>query len=318
MSEIIFNDIRATAEDILKVKLSNPISIDLGLMNLKWIVKADNEKLFVKQINKSRYNEAKRSKIRRAMYIQKQLKKSEVACPDLFSDGDNFILRSNCEEFFVITEFIEGKVIDYGDINVSQIRDLGKCIGKMHFELNNGKFNLEPSTWKLPTRKEMELENLNLINDAKEPGDTYLMNLLNKQKKIIKTVNLDSFKSCKIGWAHSDLWSHNVLFSEQSVAAILDFDRLQVNYPELDNARSILSFALKDDSINEELIEAFIDGYSYYYDYTRDDLEKSIKLLWFLESFWWMRKQFLYTKEPPTRMLYEMEWITNNWESLLS
>nr|WP_237171634.1 phosphotransferase [Paenibacillus sp. IHB B 3084] len=38
------------------------------------------------------------------------------------------------------------------------------------------------------------------------------------------------------GWVHRDLWTDNVLFNDDKLSAILDFDRLDYDYTQLDIA----------------------------------------------------------------------------------
>lgn len=276
----IYNEIKMTTEAILKTKLTNPIPIHYGHLNLKWIVSTNNQKLFIKQLNKQRYNEKKLEKINQAMSIQKQLNHYGIKCPNLFSNCDQYLIESSNGEYFVITEHVEGCVLDYGKINKNQIFDLGRSLGQLHTTLK--KFKQEPARWVIPSMDQLINDNKTLL---KESNQKELDELLYKQRQILNNIHLDDFNIFEIGWTHADLWTHNVLFTEKELTAILDFDRLQVSYPALDIARSILSFALKDNSIHPTLIDSFIEGYNTFNRLTKKELYLSLKLLWLLESF---------------------------------
>ena len=45
---------------------------------------------------------------------------------------------------------------------------------------------------------------------------------------------------------HRDLWVDNFLFYNDKVSAILDFDRMDYDYVELDIGRTVISCALHD------------------------------------------------------------------------
>jgi homoserine kinase type II len=108
------------------------------------------------------------------------------------------------------------------------------------------------------------------------------------------------------------------LFYPDSLSAILDFDRLQYIYPELDIARAILSFALDNNRLRMDAVQAFIDGYNQIGAISANDIILSLKLLYCLESFWWLRTSSFNGDGPPRRFADEMEWLSINWPNLES
>jgi aminoglycoside phosphotransferase (APT) family kinase protein len=170
--------------------------------------------------------------------------------------------------------------------------------------------------WVVPTKEQLIDkwdENWLLTKNRKtEDIDCYLK----LQREIFGNIEIDAFKGCKHGWAHSDLWCDNVLFHSDSLSAILDFDRLQYIYPELDISRAILSFALDNKSLKMDVVKAFIDSYNQTANITVDDLICSLKLLYCLESFWWLRSDSFKSEDPPKRFADEMVWLTVNWFDL--
>ncbi|SEN99540.1 Phosphotransferase enzyme family protein [Paenibacillus sophorae] len=81
------------------------------------------------------------------------------------------------------------------------------------------------------------------------------------QRRATEDINLEILESLQLGWAHRDLWVDNLLFNDSQLTAILDFDRLNYDYPQLDVARAVMSCAL-DNSLDVSLASAFIEGYS--------------------------------------------------------
>jgi homoserine kinase type II len=105
------------------------------------------------------------------------------------------------------------------------------------------------------------------------------------------------------------------LFHTDSLSAIVDFDRFQYIYPELDISRAILSFALDDNCLRLDAVRAFIDGYNQFGTITVADVIRALKLLYCLESFWWLNSN-RFDSEPPKRFAYEMAWLSINWSKL--
>lgn len=90
---------------------------------------------------------------------------------------------------------------------------------------------------------------------------------LENQRKIVEQLELDSFQKCRPHWIHWDLWVDNLLFSPTKCLGILDFDRVQVGFCELDIARILLSCAFDSYSadLNLEKVSSFVSGYNEYF-----------------------------------------------------
>ncbi|CAM4004614.1 phosphotransferase [Lederbergia lenta] len=84
--------------------------------------------------------------------------------------------------------------------------------------------------------------------------------------------------------AHRDLWMDNLLFKGNKITAILDFDRLKYDYPQLDIARAILSGALNEKGFDVTLAVTFMNGYIETYLLSKDYLVNALRLLWYMES----------------------------------
>ena len=102
------------------------------------------------------------------------------------------------------------------------------------------------------------------------------------------------------------------------VAAILDFDRMRVLYPELDVARALLSCALDVESgkMEPDLADRFLEGYRSAHPFPRGGLPRAFKLLWWLEATNWMVHDMDKYSAPPARFARENIWLTRNWNEL--
>lgn len=316
-SELILDDIKKYMVDELKINVLTAEQIDRGLLNLKWSVKTTNGNSFVKQYSKERYNKLKINKIRERLRIQMLLHDEGVLCPNIYKKNGRLIHTTiNCEDF-IITSLIEGKIIEYGYLSEKQSRHLGECVGRMHYILNE-KIKLKgSSSWELPTKARLLEEWDKLYSYQNLDENLGLKRILLNQKELIENMDMKDFQNCKKGWAHSDLWAHNLLFKEDELTGFLDFDRLSITYPELDTARVLLSLALRDNELDRSIVNGFIEGYSKYYNISIEDINRSFKLLWCLESFWWFREQYFDSNNPANRMMYEMIWVMENWNKII-
>jgi homoserine kinase type II len=312
----IVDEIKETIEKTFSIRVTGYIEIKKGLLNLKWKFITDNGTLFVKQYNSERYPTSKERRLYKALLFQKELSEKYIRCPQILTHEGEIILRTKQNTRFGVTEYCEGNLINAGKINCSQFHDLGIELAKIHSVINNQIHEKATPTWVVPSKEQLIAqweENCLLAND-KNIED--ISSFLKLQRDIFEDLDMNIFKECKHGWAHSDLWCDNVLFHPDSLSAIVDFDRLQYIYPELDISRAILSFALDNNYLRIDAVKSFIDGYNEIENISIDDIVRSLKLLYCLESFWWLRSERFNSEGPPKRFAEEMVWLSVNWLNL--
>lgn len=315
----ILADIIETIERIFSIKVMEHEQINKGLLNLKWKVITNIGTFFVKQFNKERYptsNTKRLSRLNTALFIQKRLSEEGIRCPHILIHNGEVILKTKQNIGFIITEYIDGNLIPAGKINRSQFYDLGIELGKIHSVVNSKIDEKVIPRWVIPSKEQLIAEwkeNWILTNVT---NTIEINEFLKHQKDILESIDMATFKDSKPGWAHSDLWCDNVLFHPKSLSSIIDFDRFQYIYPELDISRAILSFALDNNSLRIDVVKAFMDGYNQFGTITDYDVIHSLKLLYCLESFWWINSNSFNSEGPPKRFAEEMKWLTINWTNL--
>jgi homoserine kinase type II len=316
----ILVEIKETIERMFSIRVTEYEEINKGLLNLKWKIITNKGTLFIKQFNEERFptsNENRLNRLSTALLIQKSLNEEGIRCPRILTFHEEVILRTKQDIRFVITEYREGNLIHAGKINCNQFHDLGIELAKIHCLVNNQIEEKAIPRWVVPSKEQLIAQwNQNWI--ATNDRNTTDMNaFLKLQKEIFESIDTTIFEGSKPGWAHSDLWCDNILFYADSVSAIVDFDRFQYIYPELDIARAILSFALDNSCLRIDVVKAFIDGYNQFGNITGDDIIRSLKLLYCLESFWWLNNDSFYSSDgPPKRFADEMVWLSINWLEL--
>jgi homoserine kinase type II len=315
-SSNIFDEIKDTLECRFSLRVIDKTPIDKGLLNLKWKVETDNGNFFVKQFNSKRFPSSKLEKVKETLSYQNKLKDQAVCCPHVFSEGCQLIKETPKGIRFVVMEFCPGELVKAGRINEMQAYSLGFQCAKMHNLLNYTNNDKDISTWTIPNRQELIDKWDEKWNRLANKCLPEVIEILRVQRHIFENIDTMIFSKCKQGWAHSDLWCDNILFFSDRVSAILDFDRLQYIYPEFDIARALLSFALDNNHMRIEIVNAFIRGYNMLGSISMEDVVCSIKLLYCLESFWWIGEEFEINNGPPARFEEEMKWLTVNWDRL--
>ncbi|QVK18492.1 phosphotransferase [Mycoplasmatota bacterium] len=303
-------------EDKLLIKINDSEIINRGLLNLKWKVSTDQGILFLKIYHPLRYNEKKLEEVNVALFYYNKINSLGFKCPKLFNYNGNHLLKTNLGNNFILTEYSTGYLITPGKINENQAYCLGEEIGKMHDYTNRFDIYFEKESWKIPT-KETLLEkwkyNWSKLNQT---VNKEFKEVLKKQKQIFEKFDLSQFAKLKPTLAHNDLWCDNILFHENSVSSILDFDRFNLTYMELDIARAILSFGLDQMTLRKDIVQAFLKGYNKIKLLSKRELILAIRLCFIRESLGWLGPNIKINNGPPERFKYEMIWIANNWNKL--
>jgi homoserine kinase type II len=314
--EMIRDDLITTFHRLFDLKVLEATPIKRGWLNLKWKVTTDSGQFLLKQYNKKRYKLYNPEELLLAFSQQVRLFEQGLTCPNLLSNHESILLESDNGEHFTVMEYCQGELISPGKINVHQMHDLGRATGKMHRLLNDGTLHTKNSPQFIPPSREERLAHWNSVwEQAKEAGKTQLLADIETQRRATEDINLEILELLQLGWAHRDLWVDNLLFDENRLTAILDFDRLKYDYPQLDVARAVISCAL-DDHLDLSLASAFIEGYSEERTVIKGYLTNSLKLLWYMESPWWINANMDQHSVPPVRFAKEMRWLADNQKNM--
>ncbi|MBP1989741.1 phosphotransferase [Paenibacillus eucommiae] len=286
----------------------------LGYGNLKWIMETDYKPIFVKQYCKIR-NRRGLEGVRQALKYQDLMQRDQLPCQPVYSFNGEYVLTTGSGEEYMISGVSEGKLVEAGQINSHQMNSLGEATGRMHMWMRTFMPRLKHLQWELPSKTLMFEKLESNFRETKELGNDRYLEAIEKQIIILEQLDMEIFNACTKGWAHWDMHVDNILFHEDRLADILDFDRLHFVYPDFDISRALLSGALSSGSIlNTETTKAYIEGYRNHAALTIDQLMLSIKLTWYKE-FKWVHEQFSQDKAM-SRFIEEMIWIGKEWNNL--
>ncbi|WP_010277940.1 phosphotransferase [Paenibacillus senegalensis] len=316
---MIFDDIIKTLRRLFDVKVVDSTPIKRGWLNLKWKITTDSGQQFLlKQYNKERYKLYNAEELLFAFSQQIRLKDQGLACPKLLSHNGAVLFQSDNAEIFMAMEYCQGQLVAPGKSNANQIYDLGRATGNMHRLLNDGTLGVKQTPKFIPPSREDRLAHWSLVLEkTKESGKAQLLADIEAQRRATEAMNIENLESLRLGWAHRDLWVDNLLFEENRLTAILDFDRLGYDYPQLDVARAVISCAL-DDDLDVSLAGAFLEGYREECSVKEGFLTNSLRWLWYMESTWWITADMDQHSVPPARFAKEMNWLAENYKHIPS
>ena len=105
-----------------------------------------------------------------------------------------------------------------------------------------------------------------------------------RDRSILESLDPAFFDRLPMGLSHEDFTPDNMLFDDNGVAAILDFDRNQYGYLWHDVGRALLSFTLEEGGLAMEKARAFLEGYAQAKE--APGLADALRLVWCLEFPW--------------------------------
>ncbi|MED2788365.1 phosphotransferase [Bacillus thuringiensis] len=314
---MIFQELKVECETLFEFKIRNAIPIHRGWLNLKWKLETDAGDFVLKQYNQERYKMYNSDLLIQALQQQQRLHNNGVSCPKVLIYKNNVMHISKSDERFIVLEHKEGSLVSPGKVNQKEIHSLGQTIGYMHNLLNDGSLIKGENPKFVPPTKEARLKHWeDKRREVENLGKEHILPYIKLQQEATQLVSVDQFHNSKCGWVHRDLWVDNFLFLNDKVSAILDFDRMDYDYVELDIGRVVISCALSDGVLNKSLVASFLEGYRNEVDFPVGNIVRAIQILWYMESTWWIHANMDQHSVPPSRFADEMNWIAENYGAL--
>ncbi|MGN7891915.1 phosphotransferase [Bacillus sp. 22475] len=311
---MIFQELKVECETLFEFKIRNAIPIHRGWLNLKWKLETDAGDFVLKQYNQERYKMYNPDLLIQALQQQQRLHNNGVSCPRVLIYKNNVMHISKSDERFIVLEHKEGSLVSPGKVNQKEIHSLGQTIGYMHNLLNDGSLIKGENPKFVPPTKEARLKHWGeKMREVEKLGKEHILSYIKLQQEATQLVNTEQFHNSQRGWVHRDLWVDNFLFLNDKVSAILDFDRMDYDYVELDIGRVVISCALSDGVLNKSLVASFLEGYRNDVDFPVGNIVRAIQMLWYMESTWWIHANMDQHSVPPSRFADEMNWIAENY-----
>lgn len=316
MEQRIIDDLK----DTCGLTFERIIPITGGLLNLKWKISTERGEFLVKQYSTRRFCSEQIERIEAALQRQILLKERGVPCPGLLQSGDRIIRRLDDTTAYMVMDFCEGKTENADTVTPEQMRSLGGACAVMHRAFSE--IQAPHSVKNLPvsggyTAKLLRENYYARRSECPLQAPAGYLDALSAIEPVIVQIGDDYFEQCPRGFAHEDFHSGNLLFHENGISAIVDFDRNCCSYVWHDIGRALLSFALEGDRMNAEKAGAFLEGYALHSALSRSDMAAALRLTWCIEIPWWIRPDFFREcDETPRRFRDEMLWLTKHWSEL--
>ncbi|WP_171005516.1 phosphotransferase [Bacillus sp. E(2018)] len=315
-NESLWTHLKEEVEDRFGFEVKGCTPIKRGWLNQKWKIETNQGVFLIKQYNKERIKLYDLQTIQSTLQTQKRLFSEGLACPELLLYKGELLQKSSQDELFTVMRFMEGCLIPPGNISSEQMQSLGEEVGKLHTLLNDGTLSRKSETlFKVPSIEERVEYWQSEIHKCAEQGLDHIRSLMEIQKTSTLALDIEPFKNLTPGWCHRDLWVDNMLFSEDHISAILDFDRMNYDYLELDIGRLIISTCLQNNMLNRKAVQAFLKGYNNTNELSVERLVIALRLVWYMESTWWIDIT-PHEGEPPKRFQHEMVWLAVHLQQL--
>lgn len=284
-----------------------------GWKNKKWKAHSGLGDILIKELSSERYDISKLEKVKKALIIQSKIYEDVKIVPGIFK-AQNRIIQEKDGFRYVVMEYIDGEHKNSFSINNEELFLLGKAIAHIHAVDTGDVYGDSPT---IEDHFGNLHEYLESIDGYKTQNNDRFRKIIDRVKKIVKTIPRDFFANLKTGFTHSDFTKDNILFTDKNVK-ILDFDRGRIAYQLQDVGRAIMSFAYDGISINKDKVKCFIEGYNTIGTIKKDEVYKSLELIWIIEVTWWIREEFFDedVKEKIKDFREEIIWITDNGKNL--
>jgi homoserine kinase type II len=314
-------EIAGAMKRLFHMTIANAEVIDQGWLNVKWRMETDLGPVFVKFYHPDRYRldqrPDRRAEMEWTLRLQHGLSEAGVPCPEVYSRDGRFIHKTPGGLWFAVTEWVEGRTAPAGRMTNAQMYELGKAAGRMHAWLRSVP-RPDRTDW-TPDPEAYWREWEGNRHKAEAAGDETVLGWLARSKELVQSLDFGQFAACPAGWLHWDLWVDNIVLQGDRVAGIVDFDRMAFAYPGIDVARALLSGALQDGHLRLDAVRSFLEGYLLHSGMSQGLLALSIRMLYLIESNWWLRTEVRRDsglRKLLGRFVEEMHWIEDHWAQL--
>lgn len=293
-----------------------------GWLNKKWKVFSSDAVWLVKQYSNQRFCQRQLFQIEAALHRQIRLEITGFPCPHVLLCGGHAIRMTENGISYMVMGFCPGKIESPSTLTQIQMSSLGAVCGRMHQAFSK---LLSQGVKGFPVLPQRLLDSLqgNYMSCKERfkrcPSQNEFRKDVLLQKKILQTLEESFFHSLPKGIAHEDFSPDNMLFQPEGVCAILDFDRNQYSFPWHDIGRAFLSFALKQGTMDLQMIRGFLHGYAAYRPLKPKDVVAALRVTWCIETPWWIQPEFYQDASTKTmRFREELSWLTRHWFDLES
>lgn len=311
-TDIEFHELRETCEKWFGFRVLTANPIVRGWLNRKWKLVTTDGVFLLKSYHPDRYRMYDESALIRALRWHSELHQRGLPCPRVLTYEGAQLHTTSSGRRFMLMSFCDGDRILPGKATSGQMYSLGAATGQMHELLLTLGGVPTKATFSIPSVSVRIEHWMGVLNAMETSGKQELSPFAERQLRATQTIDLNAFQGAEIGWAHRDLWADNILVADDRLSAILDFDRVNSDYLELDIARAMMSGALNVEDLNIAAMQAYLNGYRTQRDFPEGRILGSLRMLWYMESSGWITENMDKHTVPPQRFAHEMDWLARH------
>lgn len=290
-----------------------------GWLNEKWKITTDGGEWLVKQFSLTRYRPDQLLLVEAALLRQMAVEKAGVPCPAILPYERGPLRRLDGDTVYMVMAFSPGWNEDPATITPAQMRSLGDGCGRLHAafsrlpEADVRGYPLDDTKMLDALKGHYESSTAGCPPDA-PAGYREAQDAL---PPLIAQYSPAFFAPLPKGISHEDFAADNLLFTQDGLSAIVDFDRNHYHYRWHDIGRAMLSFALRDGRLDPGLIRAFLEGYTRHQPLSLENIADALRLSWCVEIPWWIQpRYFTETRGKVVRFREELLWLTAHWHDI--
>lgn len=307
MKESIINDLRISYG--IQCKSYEPVLG--GWMNEKWKVISPQGVYLVKEFSLKRFDMEKLHRMEKTLQVQLAMRKAGVPCAGILLYNGRTIRFLDDEHVYMVMEYIEGHQETFETMTLQQMWSLGAVASRMRkvFDTLDPRQVLGYPASIQDNERILRDHYEKCLNDPDKTKE--YEEALEMMKPIMENLSLAEYE---MGIGHEDFARDNMLFNDEEVAAILDFDRVQYGLKLHDIGRVLMCYAWDGKELDREKIRAFVQGYG-----APIDIPAALRAVLYIEMPWWIHaSMFQPISGKILRFRDEVLWLASHWEEIVN
>lgn len=252
--------------------------IDIGYTSTNYILGNDKDKYFLKQYD-SKFSEERVIKISSLMkYFD--VEDIPTVMPLITESGRSYFEYN--ARIYSLFPFVEGEIIENKDLSNNNLYKIGLLHGKL---LSVGKDIQvkDKAIRSLKKNYEYFLEENKLILSSLEGFDEKIQNIVRgiqaKKEEYYPSIKESDFElTGQYGLTHGDYWQRNILFRDDKIVGLIDFDKIGSDFLSRKLMRGLEVICFSYDYSDREYImaESYLKGVLSTFEVSREKFENSI------------------------------------------
>ncbi len=291
-------DLKLVAQEFRLGEVTDAVFLADGLMNRNWRIDTTTGMYALKLLRDVPVEVAHRN----AMVLASLRSSGLPVCAPMNIREGGPVLQIGLRSYLV-SPWAKGAHVEGTDLPLGEVSDFGALVATIHQALGDlvhvplPSADVRPRTKVTGPDKAIDKADrlLAAIAAIAEPSDfDELARALLEERKVL----IDKHRSSPpaegnapgpFGWAHGDLQYRNILHSEGTISAVLDWDRVAVRPLGEDVARTAqVQFGGEDGRLDLGRVAVFVGGYRSVKPLSRADLADAVDRLWWkrMSDYW--------------------------------